>query len=54
MKALETNLPAFTFNFDLDDCDRILRVQGDGCTNLSLEIIRIVQGHAVEISLFED
>lgn len=27
--ALNCNLPSCTINFDLDDCDNILRVKGD-------------------------
>jgi hypothetical protein len=48
-------LPAFYFNFDLEDCDRILRVQSNDtpveCTN---KIMQIVKGYSIEISLFED
>ena len=41
-------------NFDLEDCDRILRVQSSGCPVECGKIIQIVRGHAIEISLFED
>ena len=54
LKALQQHLPAFNFNFDLDDCDRILRVQ---CNNTPIEcikVIQIVKGYSIEISLFED
>lgn len=29
LAALNGNLPSCTINFDLDDCDNILRVKGD-------------------------
>jgi hypothetical protein len=54
LKTLRLHLPAFNFNFDLDDCDRILRVQSSGCPVECGKIIQIVKGHAIEISLFED
>jgi hypothetical protein len=54
LKALQSHLPAFNFNFDLEDCDRILRVQSNGAPVECPKIIRIVKGHFIEISLFED
>lgn len=54
LKALSLHLPAFKFNFDLDDCDRILRAQSDGCPVECRKIIQIVQGHSVEISVWEE
>jgi len=54
LKALQANLPAFHFNFDLDDCDRILRVQSNGKPVECHKIMQIVQGHEIEISLFEE
>ena len=54
LKALQTHLPTFRFNFDLEDCDRILRAQSNGCPVECTKIIQIVRGHSVEISLFED
>ena len=54
LKVLQAHLPAFNFNFDLDDCDRILRVQSNECPVECIKIIQIVKDHAVEISLFED
>lgn len=49
--ALKTQLPAFNCNFDLDDCDRILRVQSTGCPVECKKIIRIVKSHDIEIAL---
>ncbi len=54
LKALHLHLPAFKFNFDLDDCDRILRAQSNGCPVACREIIQIVQGYAIEISVWEE
>ncbi|HEY8931244.1 MAG TPA: methyltransferase type 11 [Mucilaginibacter sp.] len=54
LKVLQANLPAFYFNFDLDDCDRILRVQSNDMPVECRRIMQIVQGHEIEISLFED
>lgn len=38
-------------NFDLDDCDRILRVKGINCETDTYQIIDLVQrfGHSVEV-----
>ncbi len=54
LKTLRANLPAYLFNFDLDDCDRILRAQSAGTPIETTKVIRIVEGHSVEISVFED
>ncbi|MCR8556638.1 methyltransferase type 11 [Mucilaginibacter sp. BJC16-A38] len=54
LKSLQSHLPAFQFNFDLDDCDRILRVQTSGCPVECVKIIHIVKGYEIDISLFED
>jgi len=54
LKSLHLHLPAFKFNFDLDDCDRILRAQSNGCPVECGRIVQIVRAHAVEISLFEE
>jgi hypothetical protein len=54
LKMLHSQLPACCFNFDLDDCDRILRAQSE---NYSIEInciIEIVREHSIEICLLED
>jgi len=54
LKTLQSHLPAFEFNFDLQDCDHILRVQSNGSMVECAMIIRIVKGHSIDISLFED
>ena len=54
LKALHMHLPACTFNFDLEDGDRILRAQSENVALQVNEVIAIVKRHNVEISLFED
>ncbi|MES2110231.1 MAG: hypothetical protein V4577_15845 [Bacteroidota bacterium] len=54
LKALSLHLPAFKFNFDLEDCDCILRAQSDGCPVECHKIMQIVQGHSVEISVWKE
>jgi hypothetical protein len=53
LKSLRTNLPACHFNFDLDDCDRILRAQCLDQQTEILKIIQLVKGHHIEICLLE-
>jgi hypothetical protein len=54
LKTLRANLPAYRFNFDLDDCDRILRAQSEGAPIETTSVISIVKNHCIEISVFED
>jgi hypothetical protein len=54
LKTLRANLPAYRFNFDLDDCDRILRAQSEGAAIETTSVIRIVRDHCIEITVFED
>ena len=54
LKSLRAQLPAYHFNFDLEDCDRILRAQSE---NIAVEIrgiMQIVKGHDVDICLLVD
>jgi len=51
LKTLRAEMPACIFNFDLDDCDRILRAQSTGMPVEIDGIIGIVRGCCVEISL---
>lgn len=54
LKVLGSHFPSCYFNFDLDDCDRILRVQSE-CSLIECgRIIQIVTQHSVEVCLFED
>ena len=54
LKILHVNLPACVFNFDLDDCDRILRAQGVKCNEEVARIIQLLKDQNIEICLFED
>jgi hypothetical protein len=54
LKSLYTHLPAYFVNFDLDDCDRILRVQSKNLPVDTIKVIQIVKDHSVEINLLED
>jgi hypothetical protein len=54
LRTLRARLPGCVFNFDLEDCDRILRVQSDGMPLCLNEIIIVVEECSVEISLFVD
>jgi hypothetical protein len=47
-KLLE-HFPASKVNFDLEDCDRILRVEGAGiCPNRIIELLKL-NGHYCEV-----
>lgn len=48
-RKLQTYFPATKINFDLQDCDKILRVEGENI--LSLEIIQILndRGYLCEV-----
>jgi hypothetical protein len=54
LRTLRTHLPLYHFNFDLEDCDRILRVQSNGLAVETMQIIQIVAGQCIGISLYED
>jgi hypothetical protein len=54
LKTLHAHLPAYCFNFDLDDCDRILRAQSPGIPVEITRIIQIVREHQIRISLLGD
>lgn len=54
LKMLHSRLPACYFNFDLDDCDRILRAQTESYSIEINCIIEIVREHSIEICLLED
>ncbi len=54
LKMLHSQLPACYFNFDLDDCDRILRAQSDSCPVEPNSIIQIVRAQSIEIFWLED
>jgi hypothetical protein len=54
LKTLHANLPGYLFNFDLEDCDRILRAQSRGITIETARIIRMAKDCCIEICVFED
>ena len=54
LEALHISLPEYHFNFDLEDCDCILRVQRNSGFFETTKIIQIVKDHNMAISLFED
>jgi len=54
LRALQKQLPAFAFNFDLEDCDRILRAQGESVAAHIHHIIGVVKGCNAEIAVYED
>jgi len=54
LRILHANLPGYLFNFDLEDCDRILRAQSKGIIIETARIIRIAKDCCIEISVFED
>jgi hypothetical protein len=35
-EALEFNFPEYQFNLDLDDCENVLRVNGNSINNLAI------------------
>jgi hypothetical protein len=53
LKTLHARLPAYHFNFDLEDCDRILRAQSEVVSMDVANIVQIVNDQRVEICLFE-
>jgi len=51
LALLNQHFPSTEINFDLDDCDRILRVKGENFC--SLNIIKILVDKGVECQLLE-
>ena len=54
LKSLRAQLPAYRFNFDLEDCDRILRAQSENIAVEPAGIVQIAKDHGVDIHLFND
>jgi len=49
LTGLSRRFPLCTINFDLDDCDKILRVEGgDICTTTIIELLSL-QGYLCEV-----
>jgi hypothetical protein len=54
LKELSASFPCCCFNFDLDDCDRILRVQSDGSPIYIDKIIQMLEVHLITVCVFEE
>lgn len=49
IRQLLAHWPDCKINFDLEDCDKVLRVEGEGfCANRIIELLKI-NGHHCEI-----
>ena len=53
-RNLRGHFPSCKITFDLDDCDRILRIEGRGCDIDITSILEIVKGHHYDIKLIMD
>jgi len=54
LKNLRMHFPSCRINFDLEDCDRILRIEGKAC-EIEIDIIlQVVRDLCFEIDLIED
>ena len=51
VQQLAEHFPSFKINFDLTDCDKILRVEGDSI--LSCRIIELLQERDYECALLD-
>lgn len=51
LDVLGKTFPSFALNFDLEDCDRILRVEGENI--LPLKIIAILNTNGYECEILE-
>lgn len=49
VKTLEECFPGSCVNFDLDDCDRILRVEGDGICPFRIIDLVTANGYQCEV-----
>lgn len=49
LSILTEAFPAFKINFDLSDCDKVLRVEGDNIEALSIMILVKENGFKCEI-----
>lgn len=54
VNALTKYFPSYIINFDLDDCDRILRVESKNGNIEINSIIKIVKLHSTEIDLITE
>jgi hypothetical protein len=51
LSILSQEFPSLKINFDLSDCDRVLRVEGDNIE--VLEIITLVKNNGVKCEILE-
>jgi hypothetical protein len=51
LSALSAAFPSFKINFDLADCDKILRVEGENIE--PLKIVILVEGNGFECAILE-
>lgn len=51
LQKLVSHLPESYVNFDLEDCDRILRIEN--CTVHAMEVIQIIKQNGFECELLE-
>lgn len=49
ISELKSHAPGCCISFDLEDCDRILRVEGDGFSADSIILLLQKKGHHCEI-----
>jgi predicted RNA binding protein with dsRBD fold (UPF0201 family) len=49
LAELLNNFPRYKINFDLDDCDKILRVQGDNISSAEIEARLTDLGYLCEV-----
>jgi len=49
LSVLSEAFPSFKINFDLSDCDKVLRVEGDNIEALSIMILLKENGFKCEI-----
>ena len=54
LKALQTLFPHYRMNFDLEDCDNILRVESTKTHVEAEPIIKLVQAQGYSISVLPD
>ena len=49
LSILSETFPSFKINFDLSDCDKVLRIEGDNIEALSIVILVKQHGFACEV-----
>jgi hypothetical protein len=53
-KALRQTFPAYEVNFDLDDCDRILRIKNRTGRIDVFPVVRVLSNHGYEAEVLPD